>query len=93
MSANSEKHFNLNENKYVWKEVGGSVVVLQFETGAYWTLNETGSAIWKLILDRKSKSEIIAKVCVKFEVETATAETDYDEMINFCIEKEMLEMD
>ena len=36
---------------YLWKEIGDQVVVLHFESGRYYSLNPSGSVIWRGLLE------------------------------------------
>jgi hypothetical protein len=77
-------------NDYVWKEIGQQVVVLHFETGAYWTLNDTASVIWKSILDGRSPDDVVERLVEEFSVARDGAQTDIQEFLKTCIEKKML---
>jgi hypothetical protein len=44
--------------EYVWKEVGDKIVVLHLDTGHYYSLNTTGSFIWKSIMGGNSPQQI-----------------------------------
>ena len=75
---------------YLWKEVGGRVVVLHFESGRYYSLNDSGSIIWKSLLDNQAPQEMIKGLCSEFEVDEATAKKDIDKMTQQFLEKKFL---
>lgn len=77
-------------NDYVWKEIGRQVVILHFETGAYWTLNDTASFIWRAILDGRSLDDVANQLTSDFSVEPGSAQADVQEFLNSCLEKKML---
>lgn len=77
-------------NDYVWKEIGKQVVVLHYETGAYWTLNETASLIWKSTLDGLSFDEVTQRVSMEFSISPDNAQVDIREFLASCIDKKML---
>ena len=75
---------------YLWKEVGDQVVVLHFETGRYYSLNPSGSAIWRGLLDDQSSDQIVAALCNEFDVDMETASEDVQNMIALFLKKEFL---
>ncbi len=77
-------------DEFVWKEIGQQVVVLQFETGAYWTLNDTASFIWKSIVEGCSADEAAERLSVEFDVSKESAQADIQEFLKDCIDKKML---
>ena len=76
--------------EYVWKEVGGQVVVLHIETGRYYSLNNPGSLIWKGLMDGLSPDRIIERLCSVFDVDKSTANKDTEEMIRDLLTKEAI---
>jgi hypothetical protein len=77
-------------NEFVWKEIGQQVVVLQFESGAYWTLNETASFAWKSILEGCSADEVAGRLTKTFDVSAESAREDVRELLKNWVEKKML---
>lgn len=67
--------------EYVWKEVGDSVVVLHLDSGRYFSLNDSGSFIWKAIMDGLSLGGIVEKLTAEFNVDEASARKDTEAMI------------
>lgn len=52
------KSYALNAQKAVSETVDGESIVINLETGAYYSLNQTGSVIWGLALARYSQDTI-----------------------------------
>lgn len=69
-----------------WKKMDDLVIVVDLETGAYYSLNKTASAIWENIASGKTLEHIKECLLDKFDtqdVEEATLLTD----ISGCIEE------
>jgi hypothetical protein len=77
-------------NEYVWKEIGDSVVVVKYETGAYWTLNETASFIWKEVLNGTPVQGLVERVCATFDADPEVARADVDAFLDECVRTKML---
>lgn len=58
------------------KVVEGEAVLLNVETGAYFSLNKVGTHIWELYSQGKTLAEVVDGVCQRFEVATGRAEAD-----------------
>ena len=78
------------KNEFVWKEIGQQVVILQFESGAYWTLNETASVIWKSLLNGMSVDQIADTVASTFDIDAESARNDVLELVKNCEERKIL---
>lgn len=75
---------------YLWKELKGRVVVLNLESGKYYSLNSTGSLIWKSLLDGFSFEEIVDIICSTYTIDTENARQDAESMINDFLTKKLL---
>lgn len=81
--------FQLSKD-YLWKEIGEQVVVLHFETGRYYSLNPSGSLIWKGVLANQSPEKIVADLCDEYDVDEKIAMADVQEMTRVFIDKKFL---
>lgn len=77
-------------DEYLWKEVKDRVVVLHFDSGKYYSLNTTGSLIWRGLLDNLSQAEIVDQICLTFDIERQAAEKDTVQMISEFVEKKFI---
>jgi hypothetical protein len=77
---------------YLWKEIGDQVVVLHFESGRYYSLNPSGSVIWKALLENQSQEEIVAGLCAAFDVDEGIAREDVLTMTGEFLNKKFIEI-
>ena len=75
---------------YLWKEVGGQVVILHFDSGRYYSLNDSGSAIWKGLLANQTEDQIVSGLRAAFDVETDVAKVDVRTLTREFIEKKFI---
>jgi len=78
-------------DEFVWKEIDNKVVTLQFDTGVYWTLNSSASAIWKFLVNGCTIKETVQALTDEFELDEETANQDTADFLKICIEKKMLQ--
>lgn len=68
--------------KVSWKEMDGLVIVVNVDTGAYYSLNETASLIWTNIASGKSVAEAHREVLHKYKAEEGKLMEDILACIN-----------
>ena len=57
-------------------------VLLDIESGKYFSLNPVGSRIWELCDGNRSASEIVAVICDEFDVAADVASADTAEILD-----------
>ena len=81
MSLDDPSKTYLAKNKNVaWKVLDGESVVLNLDSGVYFTLNMTGTAVWERIDGATSLEEIGRGLCEQFEVTSEQAQRDLLEL-------------
>ena len=66
----------------VARSAGDEMILLDLETGVYFTLNPVGAAIWKCLESGLEGAAILAAVVEQFEVDEQTAKSDIHEYIS-----------
>lgn len=87
-----------NANKYIvnkdnasWKEVDGEIVIINFETTHYYSLNKSGTFIWKLISEEPIPlKEIIFSVSQYFGQDENTIRQDVNQLISNLEEENLI---
>ncbi len=68
-------------NEHVtWKALEGESVLLNLETGVYFSLNETGTAAWELFDGATSLATVGEALCARFNVSAEQARQDLFEL-------------
>ena len=81
MSLDDPSKTYLAKNKNVaWKVLDGESVVLNLDSGVYFTLNMTGTAVWERIDGATSLEEIGGGLCEQFDVTLEQAKRDLIEL-------------
>jgi hypothetical protein len=68
----------------------GEAVLLNTQTGAYFSLNKVGTHIWQLYGEGKSLAEVVEGVCQRFEVTPERAEADVRAFTSTLVERGLL---
>ena len=81
--VNPKKAYKAREDVVFTDLDDGSAVVLHLQTKYYFSLNETGTFLWKLLEREEGASEkdLINELCEAFDVEEQKAKADIDEFL------------
>ncbi|MFA6449417.1 MAG: PqqD family protein [bacterium] len=63
------------------REIEGETVLLDLKSGVYYSLNEVGSEIWRLLADKATEEELVDAITAKYEVAKDEAARDVSELI------------
>ena len=78
--ADHSKTYPVKSKDVTWKVLDGETVLLNLDTGVYFTLNATGTAVWELYNGRTSLAEITKVLCEQFDVTSEQARRDLMEL-------------
>lgn len=65
----------------VFKRVGDETVLLNFELGVYYGLDEVGTCMWELLADGKSTDEVVEAIVAAYDVTRETAAADLETLL------------
>jgi hypothetical protein len=60
--------------------VGEEAIVIDINSGAYYTLNETGTIFWELIDGQRTIADCASQIASQYEVETGVVTADLLEL-------------
>jgi hypothetical protein len=68
-------------------------VLLNLRTKRYYSLNETGTRVWQLLIAGRAEEEIVAAMMSEYDVPAATAKAEIGAVIEALCEHELLVSD
>lgn len=74
----------------VARAVGDEMVLLDLQTGIYYTLNSVGATVWRAIEDAQPVSAILDRVIAEYDVDRATARADVDRILGELVQQSLL---
>ena len=77
----------------VSSKLGDEAVVLHFENGIYFGLNEVSARIMELIAEPKTVSEIVDVLTSEYDVDTATCRKDVIDLLIQLQENDLIDVD
>jgi hypothetical protein len=84
------KIYMINRPDVVSEEMGNEIVVINLESGCYYTLNETASIIWNLISNGFSNKKIINHIIENHKVAKKTFIKDIEDFLKLMIEEKLI---
>jgi hypothetical protein len=77
-------------NSQVSTEVEGETVILQLESGNYFSLNEVGAFIWGELTQPQVVQDLCTRVLEEFDVEGDECERDVMKLLEQLLTEEMI---
>ena len=63
------------------RTVAGEVVLLDLESGTFFSLNATGTSVWRGLVNAESHADIVAGLVSDYDVTETIAAADMDELL------------
>jgi hypothetical protein len=84
------KTYLIRSKNVAWKVLDGESVVLNLDSGVYFTLNMTGTAVWERIDGATSLEEIGRGLCEQFEITVEQAQGDLLELTQTLLDEGLI---
>ena len=69
----------------IYQDLGGELVLLNTESGAYYSLNELGAKIWVLLKEDRSLSQIFDSLFNQYEVSRERLVIDIEKFVHVLV--------
>lgn len=87
----SEKYL-VRGKDVVHKEIESESVLLNLDSGNYYTLNKTGSFVWSLVDGKKNITDIVGQIVDRFDVDREEAGRDAETLIKDLIAEGLIQL-
>jgi hypothetical protein len=75
------KKYTVNIDRIVWRNIDKEAVILNLDTGFYYTLNEVGTLVWQLLDNNKDINKIINQISQDYNISIKRAEKDVNSLL------------
>lgn len=82
MDASLHTPLDLAEERLIWREVDGQVIVLDKRTWSYLSINDSGALLWREIARGATRADLIARLRETYELDEQSAERDVDAFVS-----------
>jgi hypothetical protein len=73
-----------------WNIVDDEAVLLNLDSGHYYSLNESGRRIWELLDGNNTISDVISAICEEFCVKRENAAKDINTLVDELLEEKLV---
>jgi len=88
------KTYKINESKAISETIDGETIIINLETGYYYSVNKTATIIWNEFQENNSFKNILKYFLDHYEVDKDTAEKSITEILGLLLKDELiLELD
>lgn len=82
--------FCINSTNVAAKVIDGEAILINLDTGAYYSMDNVGSRIWSLIESQRSVDDIVGSVAAEYEVSRETVHADVQRVIAELIAEDLI---
>ena len=87
MNSLLEKQYLVqNSDKMVWRSVDGEAVLLNLESGAYYSFNRTATVLWSSIVESKSLTQAVRELAEQYGVTEEVVGEDANQLLQQLID-------
>lgn len=88
MSGN--RNLKIRDEDLSWRQVGDEIVVLDLRSNAYLSINQSGTALWELLVDGSTPATMEARLVSDFGVDDDQARADVEAFVAMLDEQGLL---
>ncbi len=82
----------IDKNKVYWRKVEDETVILNIDSGFYYTLDGAGSTIWNMIINNKNKDQIVSNIANEYEIDDRTVKKDIETLFKNLEKEDLIEI-
>jgi hypothetical protein len=73
--------YTVDANRVTWDEIDGETLIINVETGYYFSLDGVGSLVWRMLTEGLDERDMVARIVSEYDVDEATARDDLQALI------------
>ena len=73
--------FRLNQPPVVAEAIDGEVMIINLDSGAYYSVSGAGALVWKRLVEGETTAALVADALSRFDVDGATLAGDVDRFV------------
>lgn len=83
---------HIDKDSITWRKLKDELVLMHLDTGAYYSLNETGVLIWQGIVDERPHEDIVNDISEMFDADREIIVQDFERLVNELADQGLLEL-
>lgn len=90
MSKIENQQLKIRNDDLSWRQVGDEVIVLDLRSNAYLSINESGTALWEMLVDGSKPATMVDRLSSEFGIDESRARADVEAFVATLRERELL---
>jgi hypothetical protein len=82
--------YAVDQDRVTWDEIDGETLIINTETGYYFSLEGAGSAMWALLAQGEDEPAIVDRIVSEYDVAASTVRADLEGLIEALRGEELL---
>ena len=83
--------YTIDRKRITWDEIDGETLIINVETGYYFSLDGVGSLIWSMLADGVDERDMVARIVSEYEVDESTARDDLQALVDVLAGEELVD--
>jgi hypothetical protein len=83
--------YAVDANRVTWDEIDGETLIINVETGYYFSLDAVGSLVWRMLTEGLDEHAMVARIVSEYDVDESTARDDLQALIAALAGEELIE--
>jgi len=88
--VSGNRNLKIRDEDLSWRQVGDEIVVLDLRSNAYLSINQSGTALWELLVDGSTPATMEARLVSDFGVDDDQARADVEAFVAMLDEQGLL---
>ena len=83
--------YMIDRDRITWDEIDGETLIIDAESGYYFSLEGVGSLIWSMLADGIEEPDMVARIMSEYEVDESTARCDLHALIDVLVGEQLVD--
>ena len=83
--------YSVEKEKIIWAEIECETLIINTDTGFYYSLDEVGCTVWNLLAYGHEEDEIVLAITSQYEVDETTARQDLCRLLENLQREQLIE--
>jgi len=83
--------YTIDSKRIAWDEIDGEMLIINVETGYYFSLDGVGSLIWSMLAEGVDERDMVARIMSEYEVDESRARDDLYELVDALAAEELVD--
>lgn len=83
--------YRIDREKVFWRHVEGETIILNIESGLYYTVDGVGSLAWSMIVEGRPDDQILERILSTYDVSPESAARDLKRWVESLKKEKLIE--